>query len=111
MINYISYLVLFLYFLTLCCFFGPYWAKGKRYIFIKKENKFSCIFGYNIIFNGLYLAIRNNILAKKKTTELVLLFYKNISKLVFHWPNMGQKSIKVLMLIEYLKYLLVLCDI
>ena len=32
----------------------------------------------------------------KKTTELVLLFPKNITKLVFLWPNMGQKSFKVL---------------
>ena len=32
----------------------------------------------------------------KKTTELFLLFHKNITKLVFLWPNMGQKSIKVL---------------
>ena len=27
----------------------------------------------------------------KKTTELVLLFHKKTSKLVFLWPNMGQK--------------------
>ena len=39
--------------------------------------------------------IRNNIEAKK-TNELVLLFHKNISKLVFLWPNMGQKRFKVL---------------
>ena len=32
----------------------------------------------------------------KKTTELVLVFYKKKSKLVFLWPNIGQKSIKVL---------------
>ena len=42
-----------------------------------------------------YKAIRNNIVAKK-TTELVLHFYKKTTKLVFIWPNMGQKSIKVL---------------
>ena len=39
--------------------------------------------------------IRNNIVAKK-TTELVLFFHKNITKLISLWPNMGQKCIKVL---------------
>ena len=39
--------------------------------------------------------IKNNIVAKK-TTELVLLFHKKTTKLVFFWPNMGQKNIKVL---------------
>ena len=47
--------------------FGPYWTKGK-------------------VANGLILAIRNNIVTKK-TTELVLLFYKNITKLVFQSVN------------------------
>ena len=36
------------------------------------------------------------IIMAKETTELILLFYKNITKLVFLWPNMGQKSFKVL---------------
>ena len=58
---------------------------------MKKENEFRGLFGSN----GLIQAIRNNIVTKK-TTELVLLFHKNITKLVFHWPNMGQKSFKVL---------------
>ena len=49
---------------------------------------------------GLYIqlldqAIRNNIVAKK-TTELVHLFHKNITQLVFLWPNKDQKSFKVL---------------
>ena len=39
---------------------------------MKKENEFSCLFGHNITCNGLYQAIRINIVAKK-TTELVLL--------------------------------------
>ena len=43
---------------------------------------------YNIISNGLYQA--------KKTIEFVILFYKNITKLVFLWLNMNQKSIKML---------------
>ena len=62
---------------------------------MKKDNEFSCLFSYNIISNGLYQDIRNNIMAKK-TTELVLLFHKKTTKIVFLWPNMGQKSIKVL---------------
>ena len=62
---------------------------------MKKKNEFRCLFVHNIIFNGLCQTIRNNIVAKK-TTELVLLFHKNITKLVFIWPNMGQKSFKVL---------------
>ena len=36
------------------------------------------------------------IILAKKTTELVLLFHKNITKLVFLRPNMSQKSFKVL---------------
>ena len=36
------------------------------------------------------IEIRNNIVVKK-TIELVLFFHKNIKKLVFLWPNMGQK--------------------
>ena len=42
-------------------------------------NYFNCLFGQ-------YQAIRNNIVAKK-TTELFLLFYTNITKLVFLWSN------------------------
>ena len=49
----------------------------------------------NIISNGLYQTIRNNIVAKK-TTELVLLFHKNITELVFLWSNMSQKCFKIL---------------
>ena len=30
----------------------------------------------------------------KKTTELVLFFHKNITKLVFLWPNMSQKKLE-----------------
>ena len=55
----------------------------------------SVVFLANIISNSLYQAIRNNIVTKK-TTELVLLFYNNTTKLVFLWPNMGQKIFKVL---------------
>ena len=29
-------------------------------IFMKRENKFSYLFGHNIISNGIYQAIRNN---------------------------------------------------
>ena len=47
---------------------------------------------------NLYQAIRNNIVAKKKT-ELVLLFYKNITKLIFLWRNIGQKCFNVLKLL------------
>ena len=42
-----------------------------------------------------YKAIRNNIVTKK-TTELDLIFHKNLTKLDFFWPNMSQKSFKVL---------------
>ena len=65
---------------------------------MKKGKEFSCLFGHNIISNGLYQAIKNNIVAKK-TTELVLLFHTKTTKLVFLLPNMGQKSIKVLNLV------------
>ena len=39
----------------------------------------------------------------KKTTELVRLFHKNITKLVFLWPNMSQKSFKVLIFPTFIK--------
>ena len=45
------------------------------------------------------------IVLAKKTTELILLFHKNITKLVFLWPNMGQKSFKVLSERYYYTYL------
>ena len=70
---------------------------------MKKENKFSCLFGHCIISNGLYQAIRNNIVPKK-TTELVLLFHTNMTRLVFHWPNMSQKCFKLLIVIKFLNY-------
>ena len=60
---------------------------------MKKENLFICLFGHDIISNGLYQAIKNNIVAKK-TTELALLFHKKTTKPVFHWPNMSQKASK-----------------
>ena len=34
---------------------------------MKVENEFSYLFGHNIISNGLYQAIRNNIVAKKNS--------------------------------------------
>ena len=37
-----------------------------------------------------------NLLFHKKTTDLVLLFHKKTTDLVLLWPNMNQKSIKVL---------------
>ena len=67
---------------------------------MKNENEFSCHFGQNIISNDLYQAIRNNIVAKK-TIELVFIFHKKTTKLVFIWLNMGQKSIKVLSIYIY----------
>ena len=36
------------------------------------------------------------IILAKKTTEHILLFHKNITKLVFLWTNMSQKCIKLL---------------
>ena len=62
---------------------------------MKKKNEISYLFGHNIICNSLYKAIRNNIVAKM-TIELILLFHKKTTKLVFLWPNVGQKNIKVL---------------
>ena len=47
---------------TLWCFFVHVWPKENQLscLFMKKENEFSCHFGYNITSNGLYQAIRNN---------------------------------------------------
>ena len=36
------------------------------------------------------------IIVVKKTTELVLLFHKKTTNLIFLWPNMGQLTFKVL---------------
>ena len=41
------------------------------------------------------MAIRNNIVAKK-TTELMVLFHKKKTKIVFIWPSMDQLCLKVL---------------
>ena len=64
-------------------------------IFLWKRKTSSDVFLANVISNGLYQAIKNNIVAKK-TTELVLLFHKNITKQVFLCPNMNHKWFKVL---------------
>ena len=45
--------------------------------------------------SNLILEIRPlEIILAKKTTELVLRFHKNITKLVFLWPNMSQKKLQ-----------------
>ena len=54
---------------------------------MKKENEFSSVFGHNIIYNGLY----HDIILANETTELVLLYHKNIAKLVFLWLNIEPK--------------------
>ena len=43
----------------------------------------------------VYIRLLEIILAER-TTEHVLLFHKKITKLVFLWPNMDQKSLRVL---------------
>ena len=58
-----------------------------------------------VVFLANVQAIRNNIVAKK-TTELVLLFHKNLTKLVFLPPNMSQKNFKVL-----IKYFFIILSI
>ena len=68
--------------------------KTSLVIFLWERRTSSVVFLANIISNGQILAIRKNIVAKK-TTELVLLFHKNINKLVFHWLNMSEKSFKL----------------
>ena len=69
---------------------------NKKKILWKRRTK-SVNFLANINFNGLIKIIRNNIVSKN-TTELVLLFHKNLTNLVFLWPNMSQKSLKVLIM-------------
>ena len=54
----------------------------------------------------LFLMAHNRpleIILAKKTTELVLFFHKNITKLVFLWPNTDQKCSKMLNII--IKYI------
>ena len=55
----------------------------------------SSVVFWSILFLMVYIRPIEIILAKK-TTEIVLLFHKNTTKLVFLWPNMGQKCIKML---------------
>ena len=71
--------------------------KTSLFVFYEKGEQVQLFFWSIFFSNGLYQAIRNNIVAKK-TTKLVFLFHKNTNKLVFLWPNMGQKSIKGLKL-------------
>ena len=58
--------------------------------FVKKENKFSC-FSTTILSIMAYIRPLEIILAIK-TNELVRFFNKNITKLVFLWPNVRQKN-------------------
>ena len=53
----------------------------------------SVVFLATILFLMAYIRPLEIILAKK-TTVFVLLFHKNITKLVFLWPNMSQKASK-----------------
>ena len=64
-------------------------------VFSWKRRTSSVVFLVTILFLMAWYRPLEIILAKK-TTELVLLFHKNITKLVFLWPNMGQKCFKVL---------------
>ena len=56
-------------------FFVHIWPKENElsYIFIKKENEFSCLIGHNIISNGLFQAIRNNIGQKRELNSFSFL--------------------------------------
>ena len=65
--------------------------KTSLVVFLLKRRTSSVVFLANIISNGLILAIINNIMAKMKT-ELVLIFHKKTTKLVFLWANMSQKK-------------------
>ena len=64
-------------------------------IFLWKRRKSLVVFLATILFVMAYIRPLVTILAKK-TIELVLLFHKNIDKLVFIWLNRGQKCFKVL---------------
>ena len=63
-------------------------------IFLWKRRTSSVVFLATILFLIAYIKPLEIILAKK-TTELVLIFHKKKTKSIFLWPNMGQKSIKV----------------
>ena len=65
-----------------------YQRKTSLVVFLWKRRTSSVVCSVNIISNGLIQAIRNNIVAIK-TTELVLLFHKKTTKLVFLCPNVG----------------------
>ena len=51
------------------------------------------VFLTTILFPMAYITSLEIILAIK-TTELVFFFYKNITNLVFLWPNMSQKKLQ-----------------
>ena len=46
----------------------------------------------NINIHRIFYIRQLEITLAKKTTELVLIFHKNITKLVFLWPNMSKKK-------------------
>ena len=69
--------------------------KTSLVIFLWRRRTSSVVFVATILFLMAYIRPLEIIVAKK-TTELFLLFHKNITKLVFLFPNMGQKSFKVL---------------
>ena len=66
--------------------------KTSLVVFLWKWRTSSVVF---LLFLMAYISHRNIIVAKK-TTELVFLFHKNTTKLVFPWPNISKKNIKVL---------------
>ena len=70
-------------------------------LFMKKENKFSCLFGQNIISNGLYQAIKiicfkvlrlNGSFNFPQLSQLMN-FFKRKKNIPFHHDNNNQKML------------------
>ena len=69
--------------------------KSSLVVFLWKRRTSSVVFLATILFLMSWYRLLETIFAKK-TTKLVLLFHKNITKLVFLWPNVSQKYFNVL---------------
>ena len=85
-------------FINILMLFWPILGQRKTntVVFLWKRRTSSVVFLATILFLIAWYNPLEIILAKK-TTEL--LFHKNITKLVYLWPNMSEKSFKVLIFI------------
>ena len=86
---------LFYYFNNLMVFWPILDQRKTSLVFFLWKRRTSSVVFWSILFLMAWYKTLEVILFKKNT-EIVLLFHKKTTKQVFLWPNMGQKTIKVL---------------